>query len=208
MLYMAAIRLQQGIDNMLIYTAVHSKNLMKQSVSIGSGVSESGDGVPLVMGETPTVTKLSGGKNWVTEINKDMSTVTDKQLSTVVQEHLETTADKHLSTITDSSNVSSSVDVSSFDWLENSIDDSKDVFKSVKDTSKNVGQSGYHFMRTLGIVILLVAIAMAGISLILSHSPRGREESKQRIANILLGGAVIFGVIGLAGISIAIGKGL
>lgn len=91
-------------------------------------------------------------------------------------------------------------------WLKDA--PSNDLFVDAKATTENVGKSAYGFTRTLGIVVLLVGIVMAAIGIAVSKGGNNREEGKSKLVNVIFGGALIFGAIGIITIIISIGNGL
>lgn len=96
---------------------------------------------------------------------------------------------------------------SDYNWISKK-PGKNDAFSALKDQTQSLGKSGFQFARTVGVIALVVALIMAGISLATGKSAQKREEAKSQIVNILAAGALIFGAVGIVGIVYSFGTSI
>lgn len=83
-----------------------------------------------------------------------------------------------------------------------------DVFGNATKTAQNVGKSAYSFLQVISIIALLICGAMCGIGIMMSKSGGGRDDNKKWLLNLVIGGAIVFGIVGFIGIIVNIGNSL
>ncbi len=95
-------------------------------------------------------------------------------------------------------------DVGEFDFLKEGADDNGAFDKATK-AIQETGRSGVKLLQAVGAISLIVAIITVGICFMLKKGSK-LEEGKERIVNIVIGGACVFGVFGIAAMIAGFGK--
>lgn len=81
------------------------------------------------------------------------------------------------------------------------------AFDGVTKTVKATGISGMNLMTAVGAVCLVFAVILAGITIALKKGGK-REEGKENLQWAAIGGMVIFGGLGIAGMIAGIGSSI
>lgn len=80
-----------------------------------------------------------------------------------------------------------------FDFLKG---EGNNAFQGLTTTVRETGASGMNLVTAVGIVALAVATVLAGIAIAFKKGQK-REEGKESISNIVIGGVIIFGAVGI-----------
>lgn len=91
-------------------------------------------------------------------------------------------------------------------FTDGTVKDNK-AFDKVTTTVKATGISGMNLMTALGAVCLVFAIILAGITIALKKGGK-REEGKDNLQWAAIGGVIIFGGLGIAGMIAGIGTSI
>lgn len=91
-------------------------------------------------------------------------------------------------------------------FTDGSVKDNK-AFDKVTKTVKATGISGMNLMTAVGAVCLVFAVILAGITVSLKKGGK-REEGKENLQWAAIGGMVIFGALGIAGMIAGIGSSI
>lgn len=91
------------------------------------------------------------------------------------------------------------------DWIEGSGSDS--TLNTLNEKAKDYSRSVYQLMMTIGVACAVICGLMAAIK-IMSGDPKKRNEGKDTIFWVLIGAALIGGVVSIIGFAMSIGKGL
>lgn len=70
------------------------------------------------------------------------------------------------------------------------------AFDGLTETVKETGASGMNLAVAVGIVALAIATIMAGVTIAFKKGQK-REEGKESLSNIFLGGVIVFGAVGI-----------
>lgn len=70
------------------------------------------------------------------------------------------------------------------------------AFDGLTDTVKETGASGMNLAMAVGIVALAIATIMAGATIAFKKGQK-REEGKESLSNIVIGGIIVFGAVGI-----------
>lgn len=80
-----------------------------------------------------------------------------------------------------------------FDFLKG---EGNNAFQGLTTTVRETGASGMNLVTVVGIVALAVATVLAGIAIAFKKGQK-REEGKESLSNIVIGGVIIFGAVGI-----------
>lgn len=80
-----------------------------------------------------------------------------------------------------------------FDFLKG---EGNNAFQGLTTTVRETGASGMNLVTAVGIVALAVATVLAGIAIAFKKGQK-REEGKESLSNIVIGGVIIFGAVGI-----------
>lgn len=80
-----------------------------------------------------------------------------------------------------------------FDFLKG---EGNNAFQGLTTTVRETGASGMNLVTAVGIVALAVATVLAGIAIAFKKGQK-REEGKESLFNIVIGGVIIFGAVGI-----------
>ena len=92
-----------------------------------------------------------------------------------------------------------------YDFLKKS---GNNTFKSINSTAQKTGVSLFSLMKTLGIIAVMVSLILCGVAFVMSKNATKRDEAKGQFFWIILGGALIFGVMGIIGLVSDIGTSI
>lgn len=81
------------------------------------------------------------------------------------------------------------------------------AFDGLTQTVKDTGRSGMNLMTAIGIVGIVFAIICAGLTLMLKKGGK-REEGKESLEYIAIGGIFVFGAIGIGAMIAGVGSSI
>lgn len=81
------------------------------------------------------------------------------------------------------------------------------AFDGLTQTVKDTGRSGMNLMTAIGIVGVVFAIICAGLTLMLKKGGK-REEGKESLEYIAIGGIFVFGAIGIGAMIAGVGSSI
>lgn len=81
------------------------------------------------------------------------------------------------------------------------------AFDGLTQTVKDTGRSGMNLMIAIGIVGIVFAIICAGLTLMLKKGGK-REEGKESLEYIAIGGIFVFGAIGIGAMIAGVGSSI
>lgn len=85
--------------------------------------------------------------------------------------------------------------------------DGNGAFDGLTQTVKDTGRSGMNLMTAIGIVGIVFAIICAGLTLMLKKGGK-REEGKESLEYIAIGGIFVFGAIGIGAMIAGVGSSI
>lgn len=85
--------------------------------------------------------------------------------------------------------------------------DGNGAFDGLTQTVKDTGRSGMNLMTAIGIVGIVFAIMCAGLTLMLKKGGK-REEGKESLEYIAIGGIFVFGAIGIGAMIAGVGSSI
>lgn len=81
------------------------------------------------------------------------------------------------------------------------------AFDSMTTAVKNTGASGVQFLRVVGIIVLVVAIIIIGYGFMLKKGSK-LDESKEKVVNVVIGAAFVFGSLSIAAMCAGFGSSI
>lgn len=85
--------------------------------------------------------------------------------------------------------------------------DGNGAFDGLTKTVKDTGRSGMNLMTAIGIVGIVFAIICAGLTLMLKKGGK-REEGKESLEYIAIGGIFVFGAVGIGAMIAGVGSSI
>lgn len=81
------------------------------------------------------------------------------------------------------------------------------AFDSMTTAVKKTGASGVQFLRVVGIIVLVVAIIIIGYGFMLKKGSK-LDESKEKVVNVVIGAAFVFGALSIAAMFAGFGSSI
>lgn len=81
------------------------------------------------------------------------------------------------------------------------------AFDKMTTAVKNTGASGVQFLRVVGIIVLVVAIIIIGYGFMLKKGSK-LDESKEKVVNVVIGAAFVFGALSIAAMCAGFGSSI
>lgn len=81
------------------------------------------------------------------------------------------------------------------------------AFDKMTTAVKNTGASGVQFLRVVGIIVLVVAIIIIGYGFMLKKGSK-LDESKEKVVNVVIGAAFVFGALSIAAMFAGFGSSI
>lgn len=92
------------------------------------------------------------------------------------------------------------------DWVDDGAA-SGGIFSDIVAKAKSLGKDAYTLVIVIGAAGVVICLAIVGLSFVINKNSQKREDSKNWLVNIAIGGAFIFGAVTFAGIIASVGKG-
>jgi len=81
------------------------------------------------------------------------------------------------------------------------------AFDKMTTAVKNTGASGVQFLRVVGIIVLVVSIIIIGYGFMLKKGSK-LDESKEKVVNVVIGAAFVFGALSIAAMFAGFGSSI
>lgn len=81
------------------------------------------------------------------------------------------------------------------------------AFDKMTTAVKNTGASGVQFLRVVGIIVLVVSIIIIGYGFMLKKGSK-LDESKEKVVNVVIGAAFVFGALSIAAMCAGFGTSI
>lgn len=81
------------------------------------------------------------------------------------------------------------------------------AFDKMTTAVKNTGASGVQFLRVVGIIVLVVSIIIIGYGFMLKKGSK-LDESKEKVVNVVIGAAFVFGALSIAAMCAGFGSSI
>lgn len=91
-----------------------------------------------------------------------------------------------------------------FDYINQELSKDDDMYELV-ELIKDVGYSGYDLARTIGIIVLTIALLVAAVTLAISHNRKIAYENKEKVTRVVVGLCALFAFLGFITIVASIG---
>ena len=91
-----------------------------------------------------------------------------------------------------------------FDYINQELTGDDDMYELV-ETIKDIGYSGYQLAKTIGIIVLVIALLVAAVTLAISHNRKIAHENKEKVTRVIIGLCALFAFLGFVTIVASIG---
>lgn len=81
------------------------------------------------------------------------------------------------------------------------------AFDKMTTAVKDTGASGVQFLRVVGIIVLVVSIIIIGYGFMLKKGSK-LDESKEKVVNVVIGAAFVFGALSIAAMVAGFGSSI
>lgn len=81
------------------------------------------------------------------------------------------------------------------------------AFDKMTTAVQDTGASGVQFLRVVGIIVLVVAIIIIGYGFMLKKGSK-LDESKEKVVNVVIGAAFVFGALSIAAMFAGFGSSI
>lgn len=81
------------------------------------------------------------------------------------------------------------------------------AFDKMTTAVKDTGASGVQFLRVVGIIVLVVSIIIIGYGFMLKKGSK-LDESKEKVVNVVIGAAFVFGALSIAAMFAGFGSSI
>lgn len=81
------------------------------------------------------------------------------------------------------------------------------AFDKMTTAVKNTGASGVQFLRVVGTIVLVVSIIIIGYGFMLKKGSK-LDESKEKVVNVVIGAAFVFGALSIAAMCAGFGTSI
>lgn len=81
------------------------------------------------------------------------------------------------------------------------------AFDKMTTAVQDTGASGVQFLRVVGIIVLVVAIIIIGYGFMLKKGSK-LDESKEKVVNVVIGAAFVFGALSIAAMLAGFGSSI
>lgn len=81
------------------------------------------------------------------------------------------------------------------------------AFDKMTTAVQDTGASGVQFLRVVGIIVLVVAIIIIGYGFMLKKGSK-LDESKEKVVNVVIGAAFVFGALSIAAMCAGFGSSI